>query len=76
MTKMQRLYYNFLKEGNSDHKFLRCPDLWDNNFDVLRSAIALDKSTFILQKLLKLNLPEMVQVLLPTPTKYIFLVNG
>ena len=29
-----------------------------------------------MKKLLKLNLPEMIQVLLPTQTQYIFLVYG
>ena len=37
------MYHDVLKEGNGDHKFLRCPDLWDNNFDYLRSGIAYDK---------------------------------
>ena len=37
------MYQNFLKEGNGDHNFLRCPDIQDNNFEVLISAIALEK---------------------------------
>ena len=37
------MYQNLLKEFNGDHKFLRCPDLRDNNFGVLHSAIELDK---------------------------------
>ena len=40
---MQRMYQNILEEGNGDHKFLRCLDLQDNNFEVLCSEIALDK---------------------------------
>ena len=32
-----------MKKDNGDHKYLRCPDLRYNNFQVLRSAIALDK---------------------------------
>ena len=37
------MYKNILKEGNIDHKFLRCPDLRDNDFGDLRSEITLDK---------------------------------
>ena len=40
---MQRMYQNILKEGNGDHKYLRCPDIWDNNFEVLRPSITSDK---------------------------------
>ena len=40
---MQHMYQDILKKGNGAHKYLRCPDLWDNNFEVLRSEIALDK---------------------------------
>ena len=36
------MYHKFLKEGNGYHKFIRCPDLGDNNFEVLRSEITLD----------------------------------
>ena len=37
------MYQNLLKEGNGHHKFLRCPDLRDNDFEVLHSEITLDK---------------------------------
>ena len=40
---MQYLYQNILKEGNGDQKFLKCPDLLNKNFGVMRSEIALDK---------------------------------
>ena len=40
---MQRLYQRIFKVGSGDHKFLRCPYLQDNNFEVLCSSIALDK---------------------------------
>ena len=42
-TKMQRIYKRLLKEGNGYHKYLRCSDLQDKNFEILRSAILLDK---------------------------------
>ena len=42
-TKMQRIYQNILKEGNGNKKCLRFPDIQDNKFDILRSAIVLDK---------------------------------
>ena len=38
------MHHNLLKEGNSDRKYLRCLDLRDNNFEVLRLEIALDKA--------------------------------
>ena len=34
---------DFLKEGNINHKYLRCTDIWDNKFEVLCAAISLDK---------------------------------
>ena len=37
------MYHNFLKEVNSDSKYLRFTDLRDNNFEVLLSATTLDK---------------------------------
>ena len=37
------MYNIFLKEGNGGHKFSRCIYLRDNNFEVLRSEITLDK---------------------------------
>ena len=43
-TKMQIMYQNFPKEGNGNYKFLICTDLQDNNFEVLRSTITLDKT--------------------------------
>ena len=42
-TKIQRVHQNLLKEVNSDHKYLQCPYLQENNFEVPRSAILLDK---------------------------------
>ena len=40
---MQRLYQNVLKKGNGDQEYLICPDLRDNNFEVLCSEISLEK---------------------------------
>ena len=37
------MYHNFLKEVNSDSKYLRFTYLRDNNFEVLLSATTLDK---------------------------------
>ena len=37
------MYQKILKAVNGDRKVLRCPDLRDNNFEVLCSAITLDK---------------------------------
>ena len=42
-TKIQCMYKRLLKEVNGDHKYLRCTYIQDNNFDLLRSEIALDK---------------------------------
>ena len=38
------MYQKILKEGNGKNKYLRCPDLQYNSFEVLRSAIAQDKT--------------------------------
>ena len=37
------MYQKFFTEDNNNHKFLRCPDLRDNNFEFLSLAITLDK---------------------------------
>ena len=34
---------NFFKEFNGDQKYIRCPDLRDNNFEVMHSAITFYK---------------------------------
>ena len=39
-TKMHHIYQNILKEGNSGHKYLRCPYLWHINIEILLIAIA------------------------------------
>ena len=39
---MRCIYRRLLKEGNGDHNYLRCPDLQDTNFYILRSATALE----------------------------------
>ena len=31
-TKVQHMYQNILKEGNGDHKYLRCLDLRETKF--------------------------------------------
>ena len=38
------MYQNLFKEGNGDHKFLKCAYLLDNNFDILPLTIALYKA--------------------------------
>ena len=40
---MQRMYKNILKDGNGDHKYLRCPYPQYENFEVLCSVIALNE---------------------------------
>ena len=37
------MHQRFLKEGHDDNKFLKCPDLQEKQFEVLRSEIASDK---------------------------------
>ena len=37
------MYQNLLKEVNGNHKYLRCTDIWDNNFEVMLLAIKLYK---------------------------------
>ena len=66
------MYQNILKEVNYDQKYLRCIDLQYNYFEVMFSAIASYVVDLVCAQMLKLNLPEMIQVLLPTQTKSIF----
>ena len=40
---MHRIYQRLFKEGNVDRKYLRCSDLQDNNFEVMHTAIVLNK---------------------------------
>ena len=40
---MQRLNQKILNGDNGDQKYTRCPDLQDENFEVMRSSISLDK---------------------------------
>ena len=69
------MYKKLFKEGNGDHNFLRCPDLQENKFRFCVHQSHWIRMTLSVQELLNLNLPEMIQVLLPTK-KSIFLVNG
>ena len=41
-TKIQRMYQFFSKKVMTITHFLRCPDLQDNNFEVMCTSIALD----------------------------------
>ena len=41
---MQCIYHSLLKEGNDDHKYLKCPYIIYNNFEVMSSDIALGKA--------------------------------
>ena len=52
-TKMKLMYQNILKEGNGDHKYLRCIDLCYENFEVLCSAITLDKVDLVCAETVK-----------------------
>ena len=38
--KIKRLYHKLLKEVHGYHKHVRCPNLKENHFEVLRSAMA------------------------------------
>ena len=40
---MQHMYQMIFKVGDSDHKHLRCPDFWDEKFEVTHLEITLDK---------------------------------
>ena len=41
-AEMHHIYQRLLKEGFGDHKYFRCPDLQDNNFEVTQTDIQLD----------------------------------
>ena len=70
------MYHIILKEGYGNNNYLKCPDILYDNFMVLNSLIALDKLDLVCEKLLKINLPAMIQVLLLTKTQSIFLLYG
>ena len=46
--KVHCIYQRFLKEGNIDNKYLRCPSLWYNNFNILQTDVVLDKTEPVL----------------------------
>ena len=46
-------HQNVLKEGNGDYNYLRCPDLQDNNFEVMSSEITLDKADLVCAETVK-----------------------
>ena len=75
-TKIQRKYKKPLKEGNSYHKYLIFTYLQDNNFEVLNSYIELDKVYLVCAETVEANVPETIQVLLPTTEQSIFMVYG
>ena len=66
---MQLIYHIVLKEVIIDHKFLRCPDPQDNNFEVLRSSTVFRKIDLECVKILNLNLHKIIQYLLPNQHK-------
>ena len=45
-----------MKEVNVYYKYLRCPDLRYNNFDILSSSIALDKLDLVCSERVKAKL--------------------
>ena len=47
------MYSKLLKEVNGDHKYLRRPDIWYSNFEVIRSSITLDKVDLVCAENLK-----------------------
>ena len=60
------MYQKFLKQGNGDQNLLRCPDIQDNNFEVLCSKIILDKVDLECAGTVKDKPTGIIQVLLPT----------
>ena len=47
------IYKKLFEEINYYHKYLRCPDLQDNNFEVLSRAIILGKVDLVCEKTVK-----------------------
>ena len=50
---MQHIYQTPLKEGNGYHKYLQCPDIQDNNFEIMCSTISLNKVDLACSKTVK-----------------------
>ena len=70
--KIQCLYQKLLKEGNGNQKYLRYTDVWDNNFFFLIEKSQWIRLPLSVDKLLKLNQEETIQILLPPQTHSIF----
>ena len=47
------MFQKIFKEGNGDSKYLRCPDLLDNNLEVLNSEIYLYKEELVFSETVK-----------------------
>ena len=47
------MYNDLFKEVNGYHKFLRCTNLQNNNFEFMRSTIALDKLDLVCAETIK-----------------------
>ena len=50
---MRGIYQRLFEELNDDNKYLRCPDVQDNNFEVLIRASILDKVDLVCKKTVK-----------------------
>ena len=50
---MQYIYKRLLKELSGYHKYLRCTDIWYNNFEVICSDISLDKVDLVFTETVK-----------------------
>ena len=72
-NKMNFIYQRLSKEGNVDHKYLRCPYLWYKKFEVLRAYISLDKIDLAGAEKVGEKLMVMMQVLLTTQTQCILM---
>ena len=73
---MQHIYQTPLKEGNGYHKYLQCPDIQDNNFEIMCSTISLNKVDLACSKTVKAKPTGNYSALLRTQTQYMFMVYG
>ena len=56
-TKMRQIYQRILKEVNGYQNYLGFPDLRDNNFEVMRKSISLNKVGLVCADTVREKLP-------------------
>ena len=75
-TKMHHINQRIFKEVNGYHKYLRCPNLWDKNFEVLLKYISLDRLDLMCSETVKTKPTVNYAGVITYSKKIIFMVCG